>query len=170
MTPSLAPTTPSISRRNGNHDGISHRDTMIATLPAPGSPSAPVAVDEGVALFSSHCDVAGGNVLSLLPPTPSRDDTAAVPASSSDATKRLRSPSSSTAPPAAPTPSGRPRKMAARHRPPTSPQRAVRAVSSALASLAFVAEPPVVARMSPSAPSAIVADVFAVTPSPAAWP
>ena len=108
MTLSLPPQTPSTACRNGNRDRISHRDAITATLPVIGS-SPHVAVDNGVALFSSHYDVAQGDVLALLPPTPSRDDQTA-PASAADATKRLRSHTAATAATTAPTPSGRPRK------------------------------------------------------------
>ena len=133
-------------------------------LPNGTSPGA--VVNEGAALFSCHYDATQGNVLALVPSTPLRGDSTVVTLST-DHLKRLRSPATAATPTATPTPSGRPRQKNTRISTPSSPRRAAHAVSSALVSLVSAPEPPPVARMSPSAASAVIAGAFAVTPSPA---
>ena len=101
MTLLPPPITPSTALR----DCLSHhRDAISTTLP-PNGTSPRAVIDEGVAFFSFHYDVAHGNILAFMPLTPSRDD-------STDATlaldhqKRLRSPAVAATSTAAPTPSG----------------------------------------------------------------
>jgi hypothetical protein len=133
MTLPLSSRTPSTAHGDGPRDRISHRDAIATTLPPTGT-SPDAAVDDGVALFTSHYDVARGDVLALLPSTPSRDRRSAAAAFATDPQKRSRSPAAAATPTAAPTPSGRPRKKNKGFSAPPSPRRAVRAVFSALAS------------------------------------
>ena len=72
MTLSLSSRTLSTTHGDDPRDRISHRNAIATTLP-PTDTLPNAAVDEGVTLFSSHYDVAHGNVLTLLPSTPSRD-------------------------------------------------------------------------------------------------
>ena len=109
MTLPTSSRTPSTAHGDGPRNRISHRNAIATTLPPTGT-LLDAAVDHGVVLFSSHYDVAHGDVLVLLPSTPSRDCRSAAAAFATDPQKRLRSPAAAETPTAAPTPSGRPRK------------------------------------------------------------
>ena len=108
MTLSLSSGTPSTAHGDGPCDRLSHHDAIATTLP-PTNTSPNAAVDDGVALFSSHYDVAHDNVLAPLPSTPLRNRRSAAAAfATTDSLKRLRLPAAAATPTAAPTSSGQP--------------------------------------------------------------
>ena len=138
----------------------SHRDAITPAHPADDSPA--TAFDSSVTLFFCHYDTAAGNVLTLAPSLPPRRFRPPSP-SPNDDQKRLRSPAARARASVARTPSGRSRKRATRMAPVSSPRRAARAITSAVASTVAVVLPPAVVPTSLPLSSS-VADVFS-TPS-----
>ena len=151
-----APSTPLPAASPAAATAPSHRDAIASAHPADQSPAD--ALDSSVALFSRHYNVAAGDVFALSPSSSPRRR--ALPSSADDdAQKRIRSPAARSGASAPRTPSGRPRKRATRPLPPSSPRRAARAISTAVASAVAVVMPPA-AVPTPSPRASSVADVF----------